>query len=67
MAIWLLPWGVLDVVVNEKKHKADVLGVQNSGATHLHSLAAGNGILLLGRKFRSFHVHVNPNCSEVLI
>lgn len=66
MTIWL-PWGVLEGVVREK-HKADTLvGVQSQGANHLHSLTAGNGILLLGLKFEDFQTPINHDQSEVLI
>lgn len=65
VAIWLQR-GVLKVVVKagaQGRH----LGVHTEGPNHLHSLAAGHGILLWGLKFSGLHVHVNYNQSKVLI
>lgn len=41
----MAPWGVLEVVV-EGEAPGRHLGMQTEGANHVHSLTAGNGILL---------------------
>lgn len=50
-----------------KRNTRQTFWESRTRANHLRSLAAGNGILLLGQKFGSSHVHVHSNQSEVLI